>query len=470
MLGPADVGRSRDLSRGGATLVKMTARESIVRILKTIGGASCSCPAHSQAYGGYRNILRTQSSHHADHREYAFEMACSNIRYGVGVTREVGMDVKNLGLKNVCLVTDKHLSRLPPVAATLDSLHASGVLYSVYDNVSIEPTNESFEEAIAFARKHHFDGFVAVGGGSVMDTAKAANLFLCNPDRELLDFVNAPIGKGLPVTSPVKPLICVPTTSGTGSETTGVAIFDYKPLRAKTGIGSRAIRPLLGIVDPLHTLHMPKNVAAYSGFDVLCHALESFTALPYNERMPRPTNPINRPAYQGSNPISDIWAKHALTIIRKYFKRAVFNADDMEARSAMHLASVYAGIGFGNAGVHMCHGMSYPISGLVKKFCADGYNPDKPLVPHGLSVVISAPAVFTFTAPLCPERHLEAAELLGASVVGAKLEDAGKGAIGHYIPALVKGTLPQERVTKLSPRKFTEDQLAMLFENSLTVY
>ncbi|XP_007894941.2 hydroxyacid-oxoacid transhydrogenase, mitochondrial [Callorhinchus milii] len=464
----------------------MAGRERVVHLLKQLQQASCRCPAHSHAY--------SQAPEHATSRstDYAFEIACSNIRYGEGVTKEVGMDLQNLGARNVCVMTDKNMATLPPLRAVLNSLVHNGVKFQVFDKVRVEPTDGSFKEAIAFAKQENFDAYVAVGGGSVMDTCKVANLYACSTDAEFLDYVNAPIGKGKPVTVSLRPLIAVPTTAGTGSETTGVAVFDYEAMKIKTGIASRVLRPLLGLVDPLHTLHMPERVAANSGFDVLCHALESYTALPYNQRSPCPSNPINRPAYQGSNPISDVWSKHALTIVAKYMKRAVRSPEDYEARYNMHLASVFAGIGFGNAGVHLCHGMSYPIAGMVKTFRAKDYNVDHPLVPHGLSVVLTSPAVFAFTGPACPERHLEAAEILGADVRNAKRQDAGLvladvlrkfmydlnvddglTAVGYTkedIPALVRGTLPQERVTKLSPRPQTEEELAALFESSMKLY
>ncbi|KAK7571901.1 hypothetical protein V9T40_014373 [Parthenolecanium corni] len=469
------------------------ASHRIFNLIDSVATASCRCPAHS--HGNVLSLaakkFASQSNAPAD-KEYAFEMACSTIRYGLGVTSEIGFDMVNMNVKKVCVMTDPYLSSLKPVQQTLDSLTRNGVGFELYDKVRVEPTDKSLEEATNFVRSLQFDAFIAVGGGSVMDTAKAANLFSCDPDAPLLKYVNAPIGEGKPVTVPLKPLYAVPTTSGTGSETTGVSIFDYEPLHAKTGIANRALRPTMGIVDPLHTLSLPERVCAYSGFDVFCHALESFTAIPYTERSPRPSNPILRPAYQGRNPVSDVWAVFALKVIRKYFKRAVYNADDIEARSNMHLASTMAGVGFGNAGVHLCHGLSYPLSGNVKTYIPKDYSKDHPIIPHGLSVVMSAPAVFEFCAPMCPERHIEAAELLGADVKNVKKEDAGKilsdtirnymldmkiengiAALGYTkddIPNLVRGTLPQHRITKLAPREQSEEDLSKLFENSLTVY
>ena len=344
--------------------------------------------------------------------------------------------------------------------------------------------------ATAAAQAEDFDAFIAVGGGSTMDTAKAANLYSCYP-ADLLDYVNPPIGKGLPVPGPLKPLIAIPTTAGTGSETTGVAIFDFVKMHAKTGIAHRRLKPTLGLIDPENTRTQPPAVAASAGLDVLSHAVESYTALPFHQR-PGPERPILRPAYQGSNPISDVWSLEALRLVSLYLERAVRDPSDDEARASMMLAAAFAGIGFGNAGVHLPHGMSYPVSGLVQGYRAPGYAVDHALVPHGVSVILNAPAVYRFVSPACPERHLRAAEILGANVTGAHRDDAGKILADHIvqlmrdlqipnglralgygtadIPKLVEGTLPQHRVTKLSPRPAGPEDLARLFEEAMTAW
>jgi hydroxyacid-oxoacid transhydrogenase len=423
-------------------------------------------------------------------REYAFEMAASGIRFGFGATREVGADLVDIGVRRALVFTDPVLRTLAPVVTTLQSLEDNGVAFTLFDRVRVEPSDESIQAAARFASSNEYDAIVAVGGGSVIDTAKAANLYACWP-AELLDYVNPPIGKGKPVPGPLKPLIAIPTTAGTGSETTGVAIFDYKPLRAKTGIAHRRLKPTLGIVDPENTRMLPAEVAASSGLDVLCHAIESFTAMPYTERV-RPGRPILRPAYQGSNPISDIWSMESLRMTAKYLRRAVADPSDDDARANMMLAAAYAGVGFGNAGVHLPHGMSYPVSGLVRDYRAPGYAVDHALVPHGVSVILNAPAVFRFTACAAPERHLLAAEALGADITRANPNDAGEILADHIlrmmhdlgmpnglralgytatdIHALVEGTLPQHRVTKLSPRPASAEDLAGIFENAMTAW
>ncbi|MCH9039344.1 MAG: iron-containing alcohol dehydrogenase [Chloroflexi bacterium] len=422
--------------------------------------------------------------------ETAFTIDTSSIKYGPGVTAEVGYEMDRLGARRVMVVTDPGMTGSEAVSVTMASLKAEGIDAELYDGVHVEPTDVSFKEAIRFAAEGDFDGFVAVGGGSSIDTAKAANLYATYPD-DFLTYVNAPVGQGRPVPGPLKPLIAVPTTSGTGSETTGVAIFDLLELGAKTGIAHRALRPVMGLVDPNHARTLPKMVVVCSGLDVLCHGLESYTALPFGARE-APENPGLRPAYQGSNPISDVWSTRAIEMVAGYMVRAVHDAEDFEARSQMMLAATFAGVGFGNAGCHLPHGMSYPVSGMVHGFVPEGYPAVEPLVPHGMSVIMNAPAVFRFTGPTNPERHLHAARLMGADVSGASPEDAGEiladaivdlirqvdvpnglSAIGYTpddVDALVEGTLPQHRVVKLSPRPVGAPELRQLFLDSMTLW
>ena len=290
------------------------------------------------------------------------------------------------------------------------SLTAAGIASVTFTGVHVEPTDESLREAGAWARTERPDGYVAVGGWSVIDTAKAMNLLATN-DGDLADYLNPPIGAGRAPTQPLSPLIAMPTTAGTGAESTPVCILGVHALRVKTGISHPALRPRLAIVDPLTTMSLPRGVTIASGMDVLCHALESYTARPFDGR-PKPDAPASRPAYNGSNPISDIWATRALGLLGRWFRRAVDQPDDLEAREGMMLAATYAGIGFGNAGVHLPHACAYPIAGLVRDYRAPDYPGPEPLIPHGLAVVATAAASFRFTYQTNPERHEEAARLL----------------------------------------------------------
>lgn len=422
--------------------------------------------------------------------ESAFTMDTSSIKYGPGVTREVGFDMKQQGATRVMVVTDPRVAQTEAAATAMDALRAEGIDAVLFDRVRVEPTDVSFKEAIEFASAGRFDGYLAIGGGSSMDTAKAANLYATYP-ADFLAYVNPPIGEGRPVPGRLKPLIAIPTTAGTGSETTGVAIFDFLEMHAKTGIAHRALRPVLGIIDPHNTRTLPKMVAACSGLDVLSHAVESFTALPYSRRE-APPSPALRPAYQGANPISDIWAVQAIQMMSRNLLPAIENPDDEQARGQMLLAAAFAGIGFGNAGVHLPHGMSYPVSGMVRDFYPEDYPRDHPIVPHGMSVILHAPAVFRFTAPADPERHLRAAALMGVDITDAKPADAGNllagaivdlvrrlglpnglSAIGFEpddVDELVAGTIPQHRVTKLAPRPAGPDELRELFLASMRLW
>ena len=419
--------------------------------------------------------------------ESVFSVDISSITFGHGVLKETGEHAKALGMKRVALFTDKKLASLPYVAQVRDALKAAGVDVVIFDEVKVEPTDQSFLVAAKFALEGKFDGYVSVGGGSVIDTCKAANLFATWP-ADFLDYVNAPIGAGQPVPGPLKPHIACPTTCGTGSECTGIAIFDLLALRVKTGIASRRLKPSLALIDPGTTYTLPKNVVASSGFDVLSHALESYTAKPYTRRA-APANLALRPMGQGANPWSDIGCEAALKRLGQYLERAVSDASDFEARDQMMYAATLAGIAFGNSGVHVPHGMAYSVAGLVRDFRPAGYPQHEPMVPHGMSVIVNAPSVFRFTACACPERHLHGAAWLGAQTKDASLEDAGEivagqlikmmkatgipngvGGVGYFegdVAALTKGAWAQQRLLTNAPRAVSESDISQLYRDAM---
>ena len=423
-----------------------------------------------------------------DH-ETVLELEAPRVKFGRGAIDELGPEAAGLGLRRVALFTDRRLAGLPFLERARTSLRNAGVDVAEFDAVRIEPTDGSFRDAAAFAASARVDGYVSVGGGSVIDSAKAANLYATYP-APFERYVNAPLGEGAPVPGPLAPHIACPTTSGTGSECTGIAIFDFEAHAVKTGIASRRLRPLLGIVDPDATRTLPAIVVATSGFDVLAHALESFTAKPYTQRL-RPASPAARPLSQGANPYSDLACVEALRLLGEHLERAVHDASDDDAREAVMYAATLAGIGFGNAGVHLPHGMAYAVAGQVRDFVPAGYGADHAMVPHGMSVIVTTPAVARFTAAAAPEKHRRVAMLLGAErtkhddEIGEALAAGlarmmratgmpnGLAALGYGagdVPALVTGAGAQQRLLANAPRAVGAAELAALFADAMTVW
>ena len=414
----------------------------------------------------------------------AFTVDASRITFGRGALAEVGDRARAAGIHRAALFTDRTLRALPWFTEVETSLVAAGLDVAVFDAVAIEPTDASFVEAGRFAIDARVDGYISLGGGSVIDTCKAANL-LATHAAPLRRYVNAPAGDARPIPGPLAPHLACPTTSGTGSEVTGIAIFDWVALHVKTGIVSPRLRPTEAIVDPRCARTMPSEVVAASGMDVLCHALESFTARPFSHRL-APASPSARPMSQGANPWSDLGCREALRLLNRYLERAVADASDDEAREQVMWAATLAGIAFGNAGVHAPHAMAYAVAGRVRDFRAAGY-PDAPLVPHGMAVAVTAPSVFRATGALAPDRHVEAAMLLGGDAsgdpdagellaaqvirlmraIGIPNGIAGVGYGATDIAGLVDGTMPQHRLLANAPCEMTRPLLASLFERAL---
>ncbi|WP_210250005.1 hydroxyacid-oxoacid transhydrogenase [Labrys sp. KNU-23] len=416
--------------------------------------------------------------------ETIFTLEATQLKFGNGAVEELDWELKRLGLRKILLVADPRLRRLGITERITDIVTRAGVGISVFESILVEPTIESLGEAAAFASSQDVDGFVALGGGSTIDTAKVANLIRSHGGA-IIDYVNAPVGGGRKPPSPLRPLIAIPTTSGSGSEATTVAVLDIPELKMKTGISHRYMRPTLAIVDPELARTTPGAVTASCGLDVVCHAVESFISRPFDAR-PRPATPDDRPPYQGSNPVADIWSLKAIEFGGRFLERAVRDGNDLEARGTMMLGATMAGIGFGTAGVHIPHACAYPLAGLKHSYSAPGYETNHNFVPHGFSVIVTSPAVFRFTYDAAPDKHIQAAELLNAGpianpgpdslpdtlirlmrAVGAPSGIAELGYGEEDIPALVQGALKQQRLLVGAPKAIDAAGIEAVMHQSL---
>lgn len=400
--------------------------------------------------------------------------SAARVVFGPGASEETGEHLRQLGVTRALVVCDRFVTESGLGERLRATFREAGVDSVVYDRIVGEPRESSVHEAIEAAREG-YDGFVGVGGGSALDTAKLCALFATH-DGELLDYVNAPIGAGRPVPGPVLPVVALPTTAGTGSEVTTVAIVDFPRHGTKTGISHQHLRPALAIVDPALTVSCPPGVTAATGLDALLHALEAYTVSSYETRSRLPLG--ERPPYQGANPFSDPLCERAIALVGRNLRTAVSDGSDLEARTAMALASTIAGIAFSGAGVHVPHALAYPIASLQHEWRPPGYG-GVALVPHGFAVAVTAPATFRLIADAVPERCATAARLLdGGSDLAASLErlmeDVGAptrlGEMGYGeadLAALVPGALDQRRLLVGSPAEVGAPELEALLRASL---
>jgi len=416
--------------------------------------------------------------------ETIFTWGAPPLKFGAGASDEIGFEMSGYGVRRVLIVTDPGVSALGIPQRIADTLRRYDIDSEIFDGVHVEPTDDSMNKAVEYARvQGDWDGFVAVGGGSAIDTAKAMNLLTSHPG-ELMDYINKPIGNAKVPPGQLKPLIAVPTTAGTGSESTAMCVLDILSMKVKTGISHWRLRPTLAVIDPLLTMTLSPEVSAASGMDIVCHAVESYTARYYTSFDRK--KPEERVTYCGSNPESDLWCEKAMALIAASFRGSV-REGSLEDRSNMMMAATFAGMGFGNSGVHIPHANAYPIAGMVKDYRPAGYPQDEPMVPHGQSVSLTAPEAFRFSFESAPERHLTAARLMEPnaathsnpaeqlpSVLVALMRDIGIpngiGGVGYTesdVPDLVPGTMKQQRLLATCPKTPTEDDIARILTNSI---
>ncbi len=403
-----------------------------------------------------------------------FTIAIPKYTFGRGCLHEAGARASGLGMTRVGLFTDAFLRDSAYVATVLESLKESGIDVAVFDEITIEADDASVERGAVFVRGGDFDGVVSVGGGSVMDTAKASMLYGLHPADDFLDYFAPPLGAGRPMPRKLLPHLACATTSGTGSECTSISVLRINQLATKFVLANPVLMPQEALVDPACCDTLPAMVVASTGFDLLCHALECFTARAYT-RWDKQPDPLKRPLIQGANPWSDLAARKALEIAGEYLLRGVDSADDHEARDQLMWGASLAGMAFGNSGTHLGHALSYGVTHLMQDVTTEGYQVKSPFVPHGISVILTAPSIFRYTAEAAPERHFEAAGLLRSDLNGAGADDSGEalakrlielmqktgapnglGGVGFVpadVPALAASSARQARAIANSPRE-----------------
>ncbi|MEM2017121.1 MAG: hydroxyacid-oxoacid transhydrogenase [Nitrososphaerota archaeon] len=398
------------------------------------------------------------------------------VKFGEGVSSEIGYEARRLGIKKALIVTDKNINENTRIPSRIkEYLDEEGIKSDIFDGTHIEPIDTEVIKAIEFASGRDYDGFIAVGGGSSIDTAKMINLYTTYPTPQFKDYIAPPTGGGKPVPGPLKPLICLPTTAGTGSENTPVAIVDLTKEKLKVGISNPYLLPSYALLDPVLTITLPPYYTASTGIDALMHCIECYTAIPYNCR-PRPSSPDKRPVYIGSNPVSDIFVEKAMELIGKYLRRAYYNPYDMEARRNMLLAA-HLGGAFGNAGVHISHALAYPIAGRRHD------------LPHGITVAVTGPAMLEFLEPIVPYKLAKIAQLLGEKTDGLTIREAAAIAkealiklmkdvnlpsgISEFgfeekdLKELSEGAILQQRLLAVSPRLTTIEDIFEIYRKSL---
>ena len=390
----------------------------------------------------------------------SFTVAMPRITFGRGCLGEAGVRAAALGMKQVALFTDPHLRDGEYVATVVESLKQQSLEVEIFSDIRIEPDDDTVQLAAGFLGAGNFDGVVSVGGGSVMDTAKASMVYALYP-AAFTDYFGAPVGAGKPVPGPVLPHLACPTTSGTGSECTSVSVIRINSLNTKFVLGSNYLLPQEALVDPAVTDSLPANAVASTGFDLLCHAIECYTAKAYTHWQ-EIDNPLARTMLQGSNPWSAMAARRALEIAGAYLARGVADSSDSEARDALMWGASLAGMAFGNSGTHLPHAMSYGVTHLMDNITTDGYPVNSPFIPHGISVVVSAPSIFRYLGDATPQRHLEAAGYLGSEETDVAPEDAGEVVASRIIELMRATGMPNG----LSELGFTADDTRRLAESS----
>ena len=385
--------------------------------------------------------------------------SAGQLLFGRDAAAQLGEVARRLGAGRVFVVTDSHLAKAGILERVRSALAAAPASVAVFEGGLPEPPIALAETCAAQAREFQAQAILGLGGGSNMDLAKIVATLLAHGGGPR-DYVGDD-----QIPGPILPLICVPTTAGTGSEVSGASVLTDTENKIKVGILSNYLRPRAAVVDPLLTVSCPPKVTADSGIDALTHAIEAYTAVD-NEEFPLP--PGVKTIYQGRHALGDLLAERAIELIGANLRRACSHGDDLAAREAMALGATLAGLAFSNVGVAVVHALEYPIGGATH--CS-----------HGAGNGLLLPFVMRFNLPARVSRFARIAELLGENVAGLDETAAAeraiiaverlKSAIGipqrlrdlgarpEQLPEFAEKAFGLKRILRVNPRPVTAEDL-----------
>ena len=414
---------------------------------------------------------------------WSFQMP--KVRFGPGAVEEVGFQLRDLGVSagaTGLLVTDETLAALGHADRVREELDADDLSVDVYDDSQREPSVGDIDDCVAFVRDEQgdagYDFYVGVGGGSVMDTAKATRAVVANGGQPL-DYIAEPTGAGEAVTESGAPLVLLPTTAGTGSEISPLAILSVEEKNIKEGISSHHVRADAAVLDPTLTTTLPAEQTAKTAMDALGHAIEGYTTHEFDSML-RPADPADRPVYAGRTPVTELFSEKAIRLLSGSVRKAVHNGDDLQARSNMLQGALFGALAGLTAGANLCHAMAYPVGNRYHTY-------------HGETIAVLTPAsTLGYNAASDPERYAEIARLLGVETAGMSNRAAADAAKQQYIQLqrdlnvlpsgltelagieasdldwLAEQTVEtQARLLRCSPRPVTKADVRDVFEDAL---
>jgi alcohol dehydrogenase class IV len=395
---------------------------------------------------------------HSLEPETVWNFQMPEIRFGRGAVSELGFQFHDLGVEEGAhglIVTDENLMDIGHSERIREHLTDAGFNVDIYDDAEREPSISAINDCLSFVRDEQgeegYDFYVGFGGGSCMDTAKATRAVIEN-GGEPLDYIAEPTGEGEALTESEIPLILMPTTAGTGAETSPVAILSVEEENIKEGISSNHVRADAAVLDPTFTTTLPPDITARTAMDALDHAIEGYTTHQFDDLM-HASDPASRPTYAGRTPVTEQFSEAAIDLLSSNVRQVVNNGDDIEARSAMLQGALFGAIAGLTAGATLCHAMAYPVGNQYHTF-------------HGETIAVLTPAsTLGYNAASDPDRFARIAEMLGADTSGMNTREAAEEAKAEYIRLQRDLNVLPSGLTDLAG--ITEDDIGWLAEQTV---